>query len=272
MKTKSMNMNIIRNKYQFINLYLDNKYLNYKLKCRFFILFYKFQFTFFIIFSLPILILKIIIMYFLMIIIVLLFVNIFNFSLDNLFSYFIDLFCLSSNNLGQEFTNDLMESNISNASSNNSEPNLPNTPNPIGSESGVVISQGSSQDNTTNIQNNGQSSILDIDDNINEENSRIGNNIQSINNEIPQSTNSEDIVGFDEIEYEPQFDDIEFNPCVLYHKNHPFFVDMVYHHIFNDNILDLVETISSTRRPGWNLDAKHDAFIIIEHIVSRRLP
>jgi len=261
-------MNMIKNKFEFFNLNLDNKYLNYKINCSFFLLFYKFKFTLFIIFTLPKLIIKIIIMYFLIIIILLLFVNIFNFSLDNLFSYIIDLFCLNSNNLGQEFTNNLMESNISNASLNNSEPNLPNTPNPIGSESGVVISQGSTQDN---IQNNEQSSILDIDNNLNEEDSRIGNNIQTTNNEIPESTNSEDIVRFDEIEYDPQFDDIEFNPCVLYHKNHPFFVDMVYQHLLNNNIIDLVETITSTRRPGWDLESKQDALRVIEYIVYRRL-
>ena len=261
-KHKSMNM--IKNKFEFFNLNLGNKYLNYKINCSFFLLFYKYQFTLFIIFTLPILIIKIIIMYFLMIIILLLFVNIFNFSLDNLFSYFIDLFCLNSNNLGQEFTN--MESNISNASLNNSEPNLPNTPNPIGSESAVVISQGSTQDN---IQNNEQSSLLDIE--LNEEESIIGNNIQTTNNEIPESTNSEDIVGFDEIEYDPQFDDIEFNPCVLYHKNHPFFVDMVYNHLSNNNIIDLVETITSTSRPEWDLEAKQDALSVIEYIVYRRL-
>jgi hypothetical protein len=46
---------------------------------------------------------------------------------------------------------------------------------------------------------------------------------------------------------------------------------MVYQHILNNNLIDLVETITSTSRPGWDLDAKQEALRVIEYIVYRRL-
>jgi hypothetical protein len=277
-------MNTIKNQLDFIILYLF-----------FYYQYFKFNVIFFILFTLPNLILIIRIIYFLFIIILLLSAEISNllfygnlFNLTEIIAPSPTAPELSYNNFDLSIPTDSADSSISNntsapsstSTSNNFEPNLPNTPNhnPMGSELGVVINQGSSQDNTmnnnipSNIQSNGQSSLF-LDDNDHEVvenyNPRVIDNIQRFNRFIPSNFGSEteDIVGFNEIEYDPQFDDLDFNPCVLYHIDHPFFTNMIYQHILNETLLDLIDIIISSRNPIWDIDSKTDAVAIIEFVL-----
>jgi hypothetical protein len=152
---------------------------------------------------------------------------------------------------------------MSNGSSSNSEPNLPDSPNSIGNESGVVISQNSNHDygsNTNSISNlNGHSTSFDFPD---EEEDN--NFIESFSD---SDSESEDTVSFNEIEYDPQFDDLEFNPCVLYHIDHPYFERMVHQQIAENNTANLAGAIISSNKPEWDLDSKSDAINFIEYIV-----
>jgi ABC-type multidrug transport system fused ATPase/permease subunit len=248
MKTK----NALLNQIQLIILYLNNLYQNIKI-----IVFL------FIFFTLPSLIIKIRIIYFLIIIILSILVEISNLSLFNDLFFPFDFSILNSNDVNNGITNDSAGSNLTNGSSTNSDPNLPNSPNPMGNESALIINGNSNHDNTSNsVSNmhiNGNDSSFDF---IDEE-----EDVQNSNNLIAPISDSDDAVRFNEIEYDPQFDDLEFNPCILYHVDHPFFERMVYQQIANNNVLELVEFITSSTNPEWDIDSKYDAINIIEEIV-----
>jgi hypothetical protein len=174
----------------------------------------KFNLCFFIIFKLPLLLMQIRVISFLAIIIIFFLGEIYNLLCFNELLFSSDISILSSNDFDRGISNDSAGSNMVNGSSNNSEPNLPDSPNSIGSESGVVISQNSNHDygsNNNSISNlNGHSNSFDVLD-------------EEDDDFIDSLVDSEDRVRFNEIEYDPQFDDLEFNPCVLYHVDHPYF-------------------------------------------------
>jgi hypothetical protein len=246
--TKITNLVILQYPVSLIILYFSILYQNI-----------KFKLSLFIIFRLPFLLMQIRIIYLLVIIIIFFLGEIYNFLYFNELLFSSDISILSSNDVDRGTSNDSVGSNMSNGSSSNSDPNLPDSPNSIGNESGVVISQNSNHDygsNTNSISNlNGHSSSFDFPDE------------EDDNNFIYYVSNSEDTVRFNEIEYDPQFDDLEFNPCVLYHIDHPYFERMVHQQIAENNTADLAGAIISSNKPEWDLDSKSDAINFIENIV-----
>jgi hypothetical protein len=188
--------------------------------------------------------------------------EIYNFLYFNELIFSPDFSILSSNDVDRGITDDSVGSNMSNGSSNNSEPNLPDSPNSMGNESGLVISQNSNHDHGSN--NNSMSNLNENSNSFNFPDEEDNNNFIDSDSE----SDSEDTVSFNEIEYDPQFDDLEFNPCVLYHIDHPYFERMVHEQIAENNISDVADAIISSNKPEWDFDSKSDAIDFIENIVN----
>jgi hypothetical protein len=288
---------IIYNNY--LKIFINNIYL------RFVIL--KFKLFIFIIFNLPLLLIKIRVYYLLSIIIINLLLILLNYSIYelqfinfNLLSFFNLEFdsnlesyiYLSNNQLDDNFNYAIPTNPNQNGNSNhndfnfnsNSNNNLnpSNNPNPFGSDSNAIVLINSNQeiDNNNNYVYNTYYDSDEISDyNSDSSNelsqSRLLNNNNNTGNESSQTRisfrASSPVTIFNEIPYDPQFDDLEFNTKVLYPYNHIWFDRMVQLHIDNYSIRSLMNTISNisdTDNLYWNTESINEAIQYISNKIN----
>lgn len=183
-------------------------------------------------------------------------------------------FLIQSSNFESDNTNNQLSSSIS-SSSNQSEPTPPNLPDPINTDLSTALVQNINQDNNSNSNSinshiNGNTHINgNINGNINGHTNLNGNLNDHTNlNEDNSNLNSDESLGFNDVPYDPQEDDLNFNPIVLYHIDHRFFEHMVHFHIANNTIVDVMEAIANSNSEDWDEDSKYDAIGFIAEILE----
>jgi len=221
-----------------------------------------FDILYYINFKLPLLLLKIRIYYSLFIFIFIFLNGTFKFvlsiSLDDLIINISDFLILSSNFESDDFNNQI-SSNMS-SSTNQSGPTPPNLPNPISNDSSTALVQSINQDNNSNINNNnphinGNTNINGI------------NGVNGHTNSNVEIQENDDIIRFNDVEYDPQEDDLTYNHFVLYPLYNSFFEIMVINHIADNSILDVIEAINNTNNQNWNDNLKLLAIEFIEQAI-----
>jgi hypothetical protein len=278
----NIKINLIR-----IQLIPYNNYLNfyiYNFIIRFVLL--KFNLFIFIYFKLPSLLIKIRVFYLLSIIIINLLIFLLNYyelqistfntiSYFNLESYF--KFYLFNNQLEDNFIYTIPNNqngnynyndfNLSNNSSSNNNINPSNNPNPLGSESNAIVLINSNQERDNDLISN----LIDnkFNDSTNDLNENTSN--QSSQFRYLFRASSPDTF-FNEISYDPQYDDLEFNSKVLYPYDHIWFDNMVQNRIDQyavGSLIRAINNISDTDNLYWDIDSKQEAIHYINSKINQ---
>lgn len=243
----------------------------YNLILRFVLL--KFEFFLFIYFELPSFLFKIRVFYLLSIIIInilillsyyiydLQFINlniIFYLNLEsnfNFLNYQLDhnlIYSIPNNENGSQ--NDLNMSN-NNFSNNNTNPS--NNPNPLGSENNAIVLLNSNQERDNEYFNNSNFNGSTRNENTDDNSSHSRFIFRA----------SSPLTIFNEIEYDPQYDDLDFNSTVLYPYNHPWFESMVQNHIDNHSVGSVVRAINNSN--NWETASKEEAILYINNKINQ---
>jgi hypothetical protein len=262
-------------KFYVISLYINNNYLkNYFKAPQGFILKFvllKFEFILFIYFELPSLLFKIRVFYLFSIIIINLLILLSYYTYDLQFITFDTLvyfnflnnqlddnFIYSIPNNGDSSQNDFNLSN-NNSSNNNTDPSNNPNPNPFGSENNAIV-----------VINGNQERDNDLTSNFNDSNLTTRNEDMESQSRLLFRASSP-VTLFNEISYDPQYDDQEFNSKVLYPYNHPWFERMVQNHIDNLSIGSVIRAInnySNIDNPDWNTNSKLEAIQFINNKIN----
>nr|YP_009522495.1 hypothetical protein [Hygrophorus russula]AXQ02218.1 hypothetical protein [Hygrophorus russula] len=292
-----------------IHLIIYNNYLKIfinNINLRFEIL--KLILFIFINFNLPSLLIKIRVYYLLSIVIINLLLILLNYSIYelnfitfNLVSFFNlesysnleSYFYLSNNPLDDNFnyvmpTNQNGNSNHNDfnfSSSSNNNLNPSNNPNPLGSDSNAIVLINGNQE----IENNNNlvyNTYYDSDNTSDYNSSSSNESLQSrllVNNDNTGNESSQvrtrllfrassPVTIFNEVSYDPQFDDLEFNTKVLYPYGHIWFDRMVQFHINNYSVGSLMEIISNTSYTDnlyWNTESINEAIEYIRNKINQ---
>jgi len=258
----------IRSQLILYKIYINN--FIYNLILRFVLL--KFEFFLFIYFELPSFLFKIRVFYLLSIIIInilillsyyiydLQFINlniIFYFNLEyyfNFLNYQLDdnfIYSISNNENGSQ--NDL---NMSNNNFSNNNPS--NNPNPFGSENNAIVLLNSNQERDNAYFNDSNFNVSTRNENIDDNSSH--------SRFLFRSSSPGNL--FNEIEYDPQYDDLDFNNTVLYPYDHSWFERMVQNHIDNHSVGSVVRAINNNSNTDyWDTASKEEA---IQYINNKR--
>jgi len=197
---------------------------------------------------------------------------IFNINLESYFNFYyfnnqLDdniIYAISNNNNGNHSQNDF---NLSNNSSSNNNMNPSNNPNPLGSESNAIVLINSNQERDNDLISNF------IDNNFNEATTVLNENTDNHSSQsryLFRASSPETF--FNEISYDPQYDDLDFNTKVLYPYDHIWFDKMVQNRIDQYSVNSLINTItniSETDNLYWNIDSKLEAIQYIQNKVNQ---
>ena len=268
----------------------------------------KLKLFIFIIFNLPSLLIKFRVFYLLSIIIINLLLILLNYSIYelqfiifNLLSFFNlesysnleSYFYLSNNPLDDNFNYAIPTNPNQNGNSNhndfnfnsNSNNNLnpSNNPNPFGSDSNAIVLINSNQeiDNNNNLIYNtyyDSDGTSDYNSSNESSQSRLLFNNDNTGNESSQTRTrllfraSSPVTIFNEVSYDPQFDDLDFNTKVLYPYGHIWFDRMVQNHIDNysvGSLMEIISNISDTDNLNWNTDSINEAIEYIRNKINQ---
>jgi|ERR1700675_2234259 len=195
--------------------------------------------------------------------------NFVNFQFDDSFIY------SNPNNINGDSSHHDFNLNNSNSSNNINPSNNPN-PNPGGPQiNGVSLVNGIVNGTHDSYSDSDSDLSYNFNDgNVNESTSLELNN--QGNNEVLQPSSNFRFDSpapiFNEIEFDPQFDDFVFNNHVLYPYGHQFFIDMVRRHINADSIdsiISIINNINTTDNTYWDPNTVNAAIIQINEIINQ---